>query len=98
MRQARIERDRAQREKTLAEEALKARQATRKAQFQSSLSEDQLQWIRREAKRLVDVRPDSKFLTSRYPLYKAEEERLLEEWMERVGYGEPVPSTTTEPQ
>jgi len=98
MRQARIERDRAQREKTLAEEALKARQAAQKAQFQSSLSEDQLQWIKQEAKRLVDARPDSKFLMSRYPLYKAEEERLMEEWMDRVGYGETVPSVTEEPK
>jgi hypothetical protein len=96
IRQARVERDRAQREKALAEEALKARQATQKAQFQSSLSADQLQWIKQEAKRLVDARPDSKFLTSRYPLYKAEEERLVEEWMDRVEYGETVPSVTGE--
>jgi len=97
LRQARIQRDHARREKTLAEETLKARQVAQKAQFQSALSEGQLQWIKQEAKRLVDARPDSKFLTSRYPLYKAEEERLVEEWMDRVGYGETVPSTTEEP-
>jgi len=97
MRQARLERDRAQREKALVEEALKARQEVQKAQFQSSLSEGQFQWIKQEAKRRVDARPDSKFLTSRYPLYKAEEDRLLEEWMDRVGYGETVPSATAEP-
>jgi len=97
MRQARLERDRAQREKALVEEALKARQETQKAQFQSSLSKGQFQWIKQEAKRRVDARPDSKFLTSRYPLYKAEEDRLLEEWMDRVGYGETVPSATAEP-
>jgi len=92
MRQARMERDRAQREKALAEEALKARKEAQKAQFCSLLSEDQLQWIKQEAKRAVDARPDSRFLKSRYPLYKAEEDRLVEEWMDRVGYGEVVPS------
>jgi hypothetical protein len=96
MRQARLERDRAQREKALMEEAFKARQETQKAQFQSFLSKGQFQWIKQEAKRRVDARPDSKFLTSRYPLYKAEEDQLLEEWMDRVGYGETVPSATAE--
>jgi hypothetical protein len=94
MRQARMERDRAQREKALAEEALKVRKEAQKAQFCSLLSEDQQQWIKQEAKRAVDVRPDSRFLKSRYPLYKAEEDRLVEEWMDRVGYGEVVPSAT----
>jgi len=94
MRQVRMERDRARREKALAEEALRARQETQKAQFCASLSEDQLQWIKQEAKRAVDARPDSRYMKSRYPLYKAEEERLLEEWMDRVGYGEVVPSVT----
>jgi hypothetical protein len=91
MRQNRKERDRAQREKALAEETLKVRKEAQKAQFSSSLSEEQQQWIKREAKRLVDTRPEAKMLSSRYPLYKAEEDRLLEEWMDRVGYGEVVP-------
>jgi hypothetical protein len=92
IRQARLERDRAQREKALAEEAVKARREAQKAQFSSSLSEGQLQWIRQEAKRLVDTRPEAKMLSSRYPLYKAEEDRLLDEWLDRAGYGESVPS------
>lgn len=95
MRQARMERDRAQREKALTEEALKARKEAQKAQFSASLSEEQQQWIKREAKRLVDGRPEAKLLSSRYPLYKAEEDRLLEEWMDRAGYGETVPSETS---
>jgi hypothetical protein len=94
MKHARMERDRAQREKALTEEALKARKEAQKAQFISSLSEGQIQWIKQEAKRLVDARPEAKMLSSRYPLYKAEEDRLLEEWMDRGGYGEVVPSAT----
>jgi hypothetical protein len=92
MRQARLERDRAQREKALAEEALSARKEAQKAQFVSLLSEAQRQWIKQEAKRLVDTRPEAKMLSSRYPLYKAEEDRLIDEWMDRAGYGENVPS------
>jgi hypothetical protein len=94
MRQARLERERAQKEKALAEETLKARQDAEKARFTASLSAKQLQWITQEAKRQVDRRPDAKFLSSRYPLYKAEEERLLEEWMERTKYGESTPNIT----
>ncbi|MBI3801196.1 MAG: hypothetical protein HY268_30020, partial [Deltaproteobacteria bacterium] len=92
MRQSRLERDRAQREKALAEEALQARREAQKAQFSSLLSEPQQQWLKQEAKRLVDTRPEAKMLSSRYPLYKAEEDRLLDEWMDRAGYGESVPS------
>jgi hypothetical protein len=94
MRQVRLERERAQKEKALAEETLRVRQNAEKARFTASLSHKQFQWITQEAKRLVDRRPDSKFLSSRYPLYKAEEERLIEEWIERTRYGESIPSTT----
>lgn len=94
MRQVRLERERAQKEKALAEETLRVRQDAEKARFTASLSDKQFQWITQEAKRLVDHRPDSKFLSSRYPLYKAEEERLIEEWIERTRYGESIPSTT----
>jgi hypothetical protein len=92
MKHARMERDRAQREKALTEETLRVRKEAQKAQFISSLSEGQIQWIKQEAKRLVDARPEAKMLSSRYPLYKAEEDRLLEEWMDKGGYGEVVPS------
>jgi hypothetical protein len=91
MRQARLDKERAQQEKAMAEEALRARQEAEKVRFVASLLEGQRRWITQEAKRLVDRRPDSKFLSSRYPLYKAEEERLLEEWIERTKFGESVP-------
>jgi hypothetical protein len=31
-------------------------------------------------------------LSSRYPLYKAEEEEVILEWMDRVAYGEEIPT------
>jgi hypothetical protein len=91
LRQARQERDRALQEKTLAEEALRARQEAAKARFLASLADAQLQWLKLEAKRRVDTRPEARFLTSRYLLYKAEEEQLFQEWMDRGSYGESVP-------
>jgi hypothetical protein len=93
MRQASLERERALREKALAEEALLARQEAARAVFLSSLSEAQLRWVKLEAKRRVDERPASKFLQSRYPLYKAEEDTLVTEWMDRRAYGETVPES-----
>lgn len=91
LRQARLNRERAQQEKAMAEEALRDRQAAEKIRFIASLLDGQRRWISQEAQRLVDRRPDSKFLSSRYPLYKAEEERLLEEWLERTKFGESIP-------
>jgi len=96
LRQARLERDRGLQEKALAEEALHAQQEAAKARFLASLAETQLQWLKRQAKERVDSRPDAKFLHSRYPLYKAEEEELIREWMDRVAYGEAVPCIETE--
>ena len=91
MKQLRQERERAKEEKTLAEQALRERQEATKAQFLSSLNDAQLRWLKQEAKRKVDSRPEAKFVTSRYPLYKAEEEGLTCEWIDRVAYGESVP-------
>jgi hypothetical protein len=91
MRRASVEKEQALREKALAEEALQARQEAERLRFLASLSEAQLQWLRQEAKRRVDAQPASKLLKSRYPLYKAEEERLVREWMDRSAYGELMP-------
>ncbi len=97
IRQASLDRDRARREKALAEEALLARQEADRTRFLSSLSEAQLRWLKKRAKRQVDGRPESKFLQSRYPLYKVEEDKLVREWMDRAAYGENVPETEEEP-
>ena len=94
LRRARQERDQALQEKALAEEALHARQETAKARFLTSLGDAQQQWLKQEAKRRVDAQPDARFLTSRYLLYKAEENQLILEWMDRVDYGESVPYIT----
>ena len=91
LRQAREARDHALAEKALAEEALRAQQDTARLRFLASLEASQLAWLKSEAKQRVDKRPDAKFLESRYPLYKAEEEALALEWMDRVAYGEAVP-------
>jgi hypothetical protein len=88
---ARQERDRALQEKAFAEEALRVRQEAAKVRFLAALADTQMEWVRQEAKRRVDARPDAQFLTSRYPLYKAEEEQLISEWMDRGNYGEAVP-------
>jgi len=95
MKQLRQDRDRAKEEKALAEEALRERQEATKAQFLSSLNDAQLHWLKQESKRKVDSRPEAKFVTSRYPLYKAEEEGLTREWIDRVAYGESVPEADT---
>src|SRR5262249_14443505 len=60
LRQARNERDRALQEKALAEEALRARQEAAKVRFLTSLADSQLQWIKLEAKRRVDSRPEAR--------------------------------------
>jgi hypothetical protein len=83
-------------EKTLMEEALRARQDATKARFLTALTDAQLHWLKQEAKRRVDAQSGARFLTSRYPLYKAEEEQLIHEWMDRVDYGERVPCSTSE--
>lgn len=92
MRRALWERERAQREKALAEEALHARQEADEAQFVASLSAAQLRWLKQEAKRRVDAKPVAGVLQSRYTLYKAEEDHVVREWMDRVTYGEHVPA------
>jgi hypothetical protein len=91
MRRAIWERERAQREKVLAEEAMQARQEAEQAKFTALLSEDQLRWLKQEAKRRVDAKPAARFLQSRYTLYKAEEDNLVREWMDRATYGEYIP-------
>lgn len=98
LRRARQDRDRAVQEKVLMEEALRARQDAAKARFLTALTDAQLHWLKQEAKRRVDAQSGARFLTSRYPLYKAEEEQLIHEWMDRVDYGERVPHGTSEPQ
>jgi len=97
LRRARQDRDRALQEKALTEEALRARQDAAKARFLTALSDAQMHWLKQEAKRRVDVQSSARFLTSRYPLYKAEEEQLIHEWMDRVDYGESVPHVMSEP-
>jgi len=97
LRRARQDRDRALQEKALLEEALRARQDAAKARFLTALTDAQLHWLKQEAKQRVDVQSGARFLTSRYPLYKAEEEKLIHEWMDRVDYGERVPHVTSEP-
>ena len=96
LRQARQERDWALQEKALAEEALRARQAAAQTRFLASLADAQLQWLKQEAKRRVDSRPEARFLNSRYLLYKTEEEQLSREWMDRASYGESVPYAALE--
>jgi hypothetical protein len=91
MRKAKNERERARKEKALAEEAILARQEANKTQFVASLSQSQIQWLRKEAKRQVDLRSDSRFVSSKYPLYKAREEELIAEWMDRSAYEEKIP-------
>ena len=91
LRRVRQERDQALQEKALAEEVLRVRQEAAQARFLASLAETQLQWLKQEGKERVDVQPSARFLGSRYPLYKAEEEQLIHEWMDRVSYGENVP-------
>lgn len=53
-------------------------------------------WIKREAKSAVDHSPGSRqgFIkpATRLTHYKAEEEKLIAEWLERSAYGEAVPS------
>ena len=38
----------------------------------------------------MDARPASGFVQSRYTLYKAEEDTVIREWMDRAAYGEQV--------
>jgi hypothetical protein len=92
IRRAIVEKEQALREKALAEEALQARQQAERLRFLASLSEEQLIWLRGEAKRRVDAQPASRLLSSRYPLYKAEEEKIVLEWMDRSAYGESMPA------
>jgi len=98
LRRARQDRDRALQEKALTEDALRARQDAAKARFLTTLTDEQLHWLKQEAKRRVDAQPSARFLTSRYPLYKAEEEQLIHDWMDRVDYGERVPHIMSELQ
>ena len=60
------------------------RQDAAKVHFLASLADTQLQWLKQEAKQRVDAQPSARFLTSRYPLYKAEEEQMIVEWMRAV--------------
>ena len=76
----------------MAEEALQARQEAERLRFLASLSEAQLRWLRVEAKRRADAQPGSQLLKSRDPLYKAEEERLVQEWLDRATCGETMPA------
>src|SRR5262245_30532473 len=96
LRRMRQEREQALQEKALAEEILRVRQEAAQARFLASLAETQLQWLKQEAKQRVDAQPSARFLTSRYPLYKAEESQLIHEWMDRVNYGESVPHAVPE--
>ena len=64
----------------------------RASAFVALLSDAQLRWLRQEAKRRVDARPASTFVQSRYPLYKVEEDELVQEWMDRAAYGESIPT------
>ena len=90
LRRARQERDQAMQEKALSEEALRVRQeAARHAFSRRSRIHSCNGSSRRQSG--VSIPNPSRLLTSRYPLYKAEEEQLVHEWMDRVDYGERVP-------
>ena len=91
MQHAKLELAQAKKEKALAEQALATRLEARIVKFKASLSDAQEQWLKQESKRRVDVRPEAKLVSSRFPLYKAEEQDLISEWMERTEYGEQVP-------
>ena len=91
MKRAKHELQQAKREKEIAEQALAEREATKILKFKASLNDAQLGWFKQESKRRVDARPEAKMLTKRFPLYRAEEEDLVSEWLERAEYGETVP-------
>jgi hypothetical protein len=91
MQRAKRELAQAKQEKAFAEQALATRLAARTVRFKAALSDAQEQWLKQESKRRVDARPEAKMLSSRFPLYKAEEQDLINEWMERTEYGEQVP-------
>jgi hypothetical protein len=96
LRRVRQERDQAMQEKALSEEVLRVQQEAAKARFLVSLTDTQLRWLKQEAKRRVDTQSQARSLTSRYPLYKAEEEQPVYEWMDRVDYGEMVAHAVSE--
>lgn len=79
-----------------AEEALTAHHEARRLQFLAELNDGQVAWIKRETKSAVDHSPGSRqgFIktSTRLAHYKAEEEKLITEWLERSAYGEVVPS------
>ena len=83
-------------EKAFSEEALRVRQESAKARFLAALTDTQLQWLKQEAKRRIGTQSRARLLTSRYPLYKAEEEQLVYEWMDPVDYGARGPHTTSD--
>jgi len=95
VRRARLERDQAAKQKALAEETFKAQQEERLLRFRTGLSEAQWAWIRNEAKRAVDSAPKAQqeFMgpRTRLNMYKAKEDELIREWLDRTAYGETVP-------
>lgn len=60
------------------------------------MTDGQMAQIEREAKSAVDQAPGSRqgFIKTspRLAHYKAEDEKLITEWLERTAYGEVVPS------
>ena len=96
MQQAKQDAEEARRLKELAEQAIKDKQEAQLLTFKAALTEEQMAWIRSESKTRVSNQRGQHFLKDKFVLYKAEEEHLMTEWMERVQYGEAVPTLTGE--
>lgn len=71
------------------------RRRLQREEFEAQLSLDQRQWFVVEAKRRVDQQDGIRFIRDRFPQYEAERLKLIDEWIARQAYGQPIPAAST---
>lgn len=96
VRQAKQDLEEAKRLKDLAEQAIRDKREAQLLAFRAALTDEQMAWIRNESKTRVSNQPGQHFLKDKFVLYKAEEDSLVEEWLERAQYGEEVPTLSSQ--
>ncbi len=94
IRQAKHDVEEARQLKDLADQAIREKREAQLLSFRAGLTEEQMEWIRNESKTRVSNQPGQHLLKDKFVLYKAEEDSLIEEWMERAQYGEEVPTVS----
>lgn len=80
---------------TLMKQLQESRQSLRRHEFLAQLTPYQHTWLTQQAKAQVDQQEGMRFIRDRFAHYEAQRTQLIDEWINRFDYGQPVPSSSS---